>query len=292
MTQQRGHRDSGWQTVPVSPSATPANDPWPSARESASVLVDQLGPAETAVVLGSGWAAVGDDLGATVAEMPMHALPGLPDPGVQGHRATIRSVDVGTRRVLVLAGRVHLYEGHSVQTVVHGVRSAVLAGCRTVLLSNAAGSLRSEVGIGTPVVITDQINLSGQNPLAGPAPPEDLGSRFVDLTDLYDPELRAVALAADDDAVGGVYAGVLGGSFETPAEIRMLAGLGADLVGMSTVAEAIAARHLGAKVFGVSLVTNLAAGLQAQLDHLEVLSAGAEASGRLADILRSVIRAA
>jgi purine-nucleoside phosphorylase len=235
---------------------------------------------------------VGDDLGTTVAEMPMHALPGLPDPVVQGHGATIRSLEVGARRVFVLAGRVHLYEGHSVQTVVHGVRSAVLAGCRTVLLSNAAGSLRSEVGIGTPVVITDQINLTGQNPLAGPAPPERLGSRFVDLTDLYDSELRAAALEADNSAVGGVYAGVLGGSFETPAEIRMLAGLGADLVGMSTVAEAIAARHLGAKVFGVSLVTNLAAGLQAGLDHLEVLAAGSEASPRLAAILRSVIWAA
>ena len=261
------------------------------AVESASVLVDRLGQVDTAVVLGSGWAAAGQGLGTAVAEMPMHALPGLPEPGVQGHGATVSSVEVGSRRVLVLAGRVHLYEGHSVQTVVHAVRSAVLAGCRRVLLSNAAGSLRSDVAIGTPVVITDQINLSGQNPLAGPAPPEHLGSRFVDLTDLYDPELRAVAEAADDSAVGGVYAGVLGGSFETPAEIRMLAGLGADLVGMSTVAEAIAARHLGAKVFGVSLVTNLAAGLQEQLDHLEVLAAGAEASGRLANILQSVIRA-
>jgi purine-nucleoside phosphorylase len=266
-------------------------DPWQLVTEDAAVLTDRLGTADSAVVLGSGWSDVGRGLGAPAAEMPMQDLAGVPEPTVLGHGGIISVVEVGARRVFVLAGRVHLYEGHSPHTVVHAVRCAVTAGCRRILLTNAAGSLRPEVGIGTPVVITDQLNLSGSNPLVGPSPPESLGARFADLTDLYDPALRLRALASDPVAVEGVYAGLLGGSFETPAEIRMLAGLGADVVGMSTVLEAIAARHLGASVFGVSLVTNLAAGLQPRLDHLEVLAAGADASQRLVGILRSVIEA-
>ncbi|MGI9578569.1 MAG: purine-nucleoside phosphorylase [Microthrixaceae bacterium] len=272
-------------------SSNTPGDPWAAAEADATVLVDRLGPFESAVVLGSGWASVGEQIGTRLDEMPMADLHGLPDPGVQGHGATISLVEVESKRVLVLAGRIHLYEGHSAHTVVHAVRCAVLGGCGQVLLTNAAGSLRPEVGIGTPVVITDQLNLSGANPLAGAAPPESMGARFADLTGLYDPALVQAALAVDDGAVPGVYAGLLGGSFETPAEIRMLAMLGADVVGMSTVLEAIAARHLGASVFGVSLVTNLAAGLQSELDHLEVLAAGKQASSRLVEVLRAVLRA-
>ena len=212
-------------------------------------------------------------------------------PTVQGHGGTITRVEVGERTVLVMAGRVHLYEGHSAHTVCHAVRCAVLAGCGTVLLTNAAGSLRPEVDVGTPVVLTDQLNLSGANPLAGPPPPESMGARFADLSDLYDQDLRDAALASDPGAAEGIYAGLLGGSFETPAEIRMLSGMGADVVGMSTVLESIAARHLGASVFGVSLVTNLAAGLQPELNHQEVLEAGAESSQRLVGMLRAVVAA-
>jgi len=270
----------------------PLPDPWAAAAAGAEALRARLGPPQAAVVLGSGWAAVGEELGPVGARMSLRDLGGAPVPTVAGHGTTVSAVDVGGTNVLVLAGRSHLYEGHGAATVVHAVRAAVLAGCRTVLLTNAAGSLRPEVGVGRAVVIADHLNLTGANPMAGPGPPPGLAGRFVDLTDLYSPRLRAAALAAGGDAVEGVYAGVLGGSFETPAEIRMLAGLGADVVGMSTVLEAIAARHLGAEVFGVSLVTNLAAGLQDGLDHAEVLAAGAAASPRLTHLLRAVLGAA
>jgi len=221
----------------------------------------------------------------------MTELRGLPAPTVPGHGGTVASVDVDGVPVLVLAGRTHLYEGHPVATVVHAVRAAVLSGCPTVLLTNAAGSLRPDVGVGRAVVISDQLNLTGTNPLCGPEPPGQPGNRFTDLTRLYSPRLRAAALAHDDTITEGVYAGLLGGSFETPAEIRMLATLGADLVGMSTVLEAIAAHHLGAEVFGVSLVTNLAAGLAPDIDHQEVLAAGVAAEDTLIALLRTVIAA-
>ncbi|MCP4435639.1 MAG: purine-nucleoside phosphorylase [Actinomycetia bacterium] len=267
-------------------------DPWELAKQDSQRLQDALGGADVAVVLGSGWADVGRSIGEVGGEIKMDELEGVPAPTVQGHGATISALDFEGRRVLVLAGRAHLYEGHDAHTVVHAVRCSVLAGCRAVLLTNAAGSLRAEVGVGTPVVLTDHINMSGVNPQVGPPPPESMGPRFPDLTNLYSHRLRELALNSDDSAVEGVYAGLLGGSFETPAEIRMLASLGADVVGMSTVLEAIAARHLGAEVFGVSLVTNLAAGLQPELDHTEVLAAGAEAAPRLAGMLRAVVAGA
>jgi purine-nucleoside phosphorylase len=221
----------------------------------------------------------------------MGDLDGFPEPTVPGHGGTVASVVVGATPVLVMAGRCHLYEGHPPATVVHAVRTAVTAGCGTVLLTNAAGSLRPEVGVGRPVVIADQLNLTGTNPLCGPEPPGPPGNRFADLSNLYSPRLRAVARGHDPGLVEGVYAGLLGGSFETPAEIRMLATLGADLVGMSTVLEAVAAHHLGAEVFGLSLVTNLAAGLTDSLDHQEVLAAGRAAGDVLTDLLRAVIAA-
>jgi purine-nucleoside phosphorylase len=268
------------------------NDLWEVAARDSRILTRELGPFDVSVVLGSGWAPLAGRLGELEAELPMQSLEGVPKPAVPGHGDTMKLVALEGRRVLVLTGRSHLYEGHPPATVVHAVRSSVMAGCGTVILTNAAGSLHPAVGVGTPVVITDQINLSGANPMAGPAPPKQFGSRFVDLTDLYDPALRAVAFEADPGAGEGVYAGVMGGSFETPAEIRMLASMGADLVGMSTVLEAIAARHLGASVFGVSLVTNLAAGLQPELDHLEVLEAAERGADRLVGMLRAVATAA
>ncbi len=264
-------------------------DPFSLARADADVLRNRLGEHTVAVVLGSGWAGVCAGLGAVRSEMAMTELEGVPAPTVAGHGGTARSVDVGGVATLVIAGRSHLYEGHPPSTVVHAVRTAVMAGCSTVCLTNAAGSLRPGVGVGTPVVISDHLNLTGANPLCGPEPPGPPGSRFADLTDLYSPRLRA---AAGSGRVEGIYAGLLGGSYETPAEIRMLRTLGADLVGMSTVLEAIAAHHLGAEVFGVSLVTNLAAGLATEIDHAEVLAAGAAAQDQLAELLRRVIAAA
>jgi purine-nucleoside phosphorylase len=222
----------------------------------------------------------------------MPELPGFPAPAVQGHTGMAHSLDVGGVPVLVMAGRAHLYEGHPVATVVHGVRSAVLSGCRAVLLTNAAGSLVPGNGPGTPVVLRDQLNLMGVNPMSGDEPPAGFPARFADLTDLYSPRLRAAAAAARPGTVEGVYAGLLGGSYETPAEIAMLRLLGADLVGMSTVLEAIAARHLGAEVFGVSLVTNMAAGMSGEaLDHEDVLARGRAAVPTLAELLRAVVAA-
>ena len=272
-------------------------DPFALATLDAARLTDAWGPHRVAVVLGSGWAEVGAALGDTKGEMPMSSLAGVPEPTVPGHGSSIRSVRAtqssgGTVSVLVLAGRSHLYEGHPPRTVVHAVRTAVLHGCSTVLLTNAAGSLRAEVGTGSAVLISDQLNLSGANPMCGAEPPDGLGGRFADLSGLYSSRLRAAALEAHPSLAEGVYAGVLGGSYETPAEIHMLRTLGADLVGMSTVLESIAAHHLGAEVFGVSLVTNLAAGMQATLDHTDVLAAGVASTELLIDVLHTVLATA
>jgi len=222
--------------------------------------------------------------------VPFTDLDGFPPPTVVGHAGSVRSVAVGDRRVLVFAGRVHLYEGHDPSTVVHAVRTAVFAGCSVVILTNAAGSLRTDFGVGQPVVIADQINLTGRNPLAGPPPPEPHRGRFVDVSDAYSARLRAVARDVDAGILEGVYAGLLGPSYETPAEIRMLRTIGADLVGMSTVLETIAAVHLGAEVLGITLVTNLAAGLQGRpLAHDEVVEAGRANMDRVTALLAGVV---
>lgn len=268
------------------------SDPFALAAEAAAALAERTGRSrhDVAVVLGSGWAAAADGLGQVVADVALGDLPGFPVPTVTGHRNSALSVEIGDTTALVLGGRSHLYEGHPVATVVHGVRTAIAAGCSVVVLTNAAGGLDPAWPVGQPVIISDHLNLTGTSPMAGPAPPPDTPARFVDLTDAYSPRLRAIAHEVDDSLPEGVYAGLLGGSYETPAEVRMLAGLGADLVGMSTVLEAIAARHLGAEVFGVSLVTNAAAGMADDaLDHAEVLEAAAAAAPRMLDLLRGVL---
>ena len=158
------------------------------------------------------------------------------------------------------------------------------------MLTNAAGGLNPDWPVGQPVLIADQLNLTGASPMAGPAPPPDRPIRFTDLTAAYSPRLRALALDVDPTLPEGIYAGLLGGAFETPAEVRMLAGLGADLVGMSTVLETIAARHLGAEVLGFSLVTNAAAGMgDEDIDHEDVLEAAAAAGPRMLALLRGVL---
>jgi purine-nucleoside phosphorylase len=270
-----------------------SGDPYASAREAAEAIRDRLGGHRVGLVLGSGWADVVPMLGTVRASVPMPDLPGFPAPRVEGHSGMAHSVDAGGVPLLVMAGRSHLYEEHPVPTVVHGVRSAVLAGCAVMVLTNAAGSLVPANGPGTPVLIADHLNLTGVNPMTGPDPPAGMPARFCDLTDLYSARLRAAAAAAVPGIAEGVYAGLLGGSYETPAEIRMLRGLGADLVGMSTVLEAVAARHLGAEVAGVSLVTNMAAGMSAEaLDHQDVLATGRASVPRLAELLRAVVAAA
>lgn len=267
-------------------------NPYSQAQAAARAVAELTGVGrhDVGIVLGSGWGEAAAQLGTVTADTALADVPGVPAPTVAGHGGRLLSLDVDGTRTLVLAGRSHLYEGHPVATVVHGVRAAIFAGCTTMILTNAAGGLDPGVAIGTPVLIRDHLNLTGVSPMAGPDVPEGLPARFADLTDAYDPVLRAIAHDVDGSLPEGVYAGLLGGSYETPAEIRMLRTLGADLVGMSTVLETIAARHLGARVLGVSLVTNLAAGVSGEkLDHREVLAAGAAAGPRLVALLRGVL---
>jgi purine-nucleoside phosphorylase len=256
-----------------------------SAGQAAAALAAESGVPrhDVAVVLGSGWAAVANALGAAGWEAPLPTLPGFPAPTALGHGGTVRSVTRGRMRVLVLLGRVHLYEGHSPATVVHGVRAAVAAGCGVIVLTNAAGGIRPDVPIGTPVLIRDHLDLTRHGPGLGGGVP-------VRAAEVYSGRLRAVASAADPTLREGVYAGLVGPHFETPAEIKMLRVLGADLVGMSTVLEAVAARAAGAEVLGISLVSNLAAGVSAvPLSGQDVLDAGRAAEQRLAALLAAVL---
>lgn len=254
------------------------------ATQAAQALCTRSGVSrfDVGVVLGSGWGEAADALGETRWQAPLADLPGFPAPTALGHAGTVRAVAHGPLRVLAFLGRVHLYEGHRPATVAHAVRTAAAAGCGIVVLTNAAGGITPGQGVGEPVLIADHLNLTGRSPLAGP--------RFVDLTDLYDPGLRALAREVDPSLREGVYAGLVGPQFETPAEIRMLARLGADLVGMSTVLEAIAARAEGARVLGVSLVSNLAAGVSpVPLSAEDVLAAGRAALPRLGALLAGVL---
>lgn len=254
------------------------------ARQAAAVIAEhtRVPHHDVAVVLGSGWAPAVDALGTPTATVPMAELPGFSAPTAAGHGGRILSIPVGERRVLVLLGRIHAYEGHELSAVVHPVRTACAAGVQTVVLTNAAGGLRPEYRVGQPVLISDHLNLTARSPL--------IGAQFVDLVDAYSPELRALARGVDPTLAEGVYAGLPGPHYETPAEIRMLRTLGADLVGMSTVHETIAARAAGAAVLGLSLVTNLAAGMTGEpLSHDEVLAAGHSSATAMGALLAAVI---
>ena len=267
-------------------------DPFALARETAAALAERTGVDrhDVAVVLGSGWRPAVDRLGTAVADVATSDLPGFPESTVVGHGGGIRSlVTGGGGRVLAFVGRVHGYEGHAPSLVVHPVRVAWAAGCRAVVLTNAAGGIREGLSVGQPVLIADHLNMTGASPVSGVMPP-DLPSRFVDLTEAYTPRLRALATEIDPSLASGVYAALPGPHYETPAEIRMLQFMGADLVGMSTVWETIAARHLGLEVLGLSLVTNLAAGLSGEpLSHEEVLEAGRDAAERMGSLLTRIV---
>jgi purine-nucleoside phosphorylase len=273
----------GWRAVPAEPFALAAAAAHELAVRSGRVAHD------VAVVLGSGWSRAAAELG-TGVDVALADLPGFPPPSAAGHGASVRSVELAGRGVLVFLGRVHLYEGHDPTVVAHGVRTAAAAGCRTVVLTNAAGSLHREWPIGQPVLIADQINRTGRSPLTGPPPPPPFASRFVDLSDLYTARLRALARDVEPTLPEGVYVGFHGPEFETPAEIRMAATIGGDLVGMSTVLEAIAARHVGLDVLGLSLATNLAAGISDEpIDGAHVLAAGDAAGERVGRLLRDIL---
>ena len=269
----------------------PTTDPFDVARLAAEVIARRSGVEkhDVALVLGSGWGGAADLLGETVAELPSHEVPGFGRPAVAGHVGTLRSVripgegDRPDRYALVLGSRTHLYEGRGVRRVVHGVRTAAATGASTVVLTNGCGGLNLAWGPGTPVLIRDHLNLTATSPLEG--------ATFVDLTDLYSARLRAVAREVDASLDEGVYVQFPGPHYETPAEVAMAGRLGGDLVGMSTTLEAIAARHAGLEVLGISLVTNLAAGISPEpLDHAEVLAAGRAAGPRISALLADVVR--
>ncbi|MCR6493889.1 purine-nucleoside phosphorylase [Cellulomonas sp. P24] len=268
-----------------------STDPFDVAREAAAYLADATGVPrhDIALVLGSGWGGAADLLGETVAEVVSSDVPGFAAPAVEGHVGTIRSIRIEDHRsgevthALVLGSRTHLYEGKGVRRVVHGVRTAAAAGARAVVLTNGCGGLNPAWGPGTPVLISDHLNLTATSPLEG--------ATFVDLTDLYATRLRAIAREVDPGLAEGVYVQFRGPHYETPAEVRMAGVLGGDLVGMSTTLEAIAARHAGLEVLGISLVTNLAAGISATpLSHAEVIEAGAAAGPRISALLADIVR--
>ena len=237
---------------------------------------------DVAVILGSGWAPAADAFGTPIRSLPMASIPGFTPPRAAGHGGVIHSVRIGDRRVLLMLGRIHAYEGHDLARVVHPVRTAAAAGVHTVVLTNAAGGLREDMSVGQPILISDHLNLTARSPL--------MGAQFVDLVDAYSPRLREVARRVDPSFAEGVYAGLPGPHYETPAEIRMLRTLGADLVGMSTVHETIAARAAGLEVLGVSLVTNLAAGMTGEhLSHTEVLEVGRASATRMGELLAQTI---
>ena len=254
------------------------------AADAAAVLAEKTGvPShDVALVMGSGWLPAVDALGDATAELSTTDLPGFAPPAVEGHAGKVRSVRAGDRNLLVFLGRTHYYEGRGVAAVAHGVRTAVAAGCKTIVLTNGCGGLREGMRPGQPVLISDHINLTATSPI--------IGANFVDLTDLYSPRLRALCKEIDPSLEEGVYAQFPGPHYETPAEIRMARTIGADLVGMSTVLEAIAAREAGAEVLGISLVTNLAAGMTGEpLNHEEVLQAGRDSATRMGSLLARVL---
>lgn len=239
---------------------------------------------EIAVVLGSGWSDAAAHFGEAECELPYSELPGFTAPSVAGHGGVARSIDLGGgKRALVFLGRTHLYEGRGVDAVAHPVRTAKAAGARALLLTNACGGLNPEWRPGTPVLISDHINFTGQTPL--------VGANFVDVTEVYSLRLRALAKSLDPSLAEGVYVGFAGPQYETPAEIEMVRRWGGTLVGMSTVLEAIAARAEGLEILGLSLVTNLAAGMSGQtLNHKEVVEAGQQAAERMGRLLAQLIR--
>ncbi len=268
----------------------PATDPFEVAREAADVIATHTGVSghDIALVLGSGWGGAAELLGEVVGEVETELIPGFSAPAVAGHVATTRSiridrVDGSVRHALVIGSRTHLYEGTGVRRVAHGIRTAAATGADTVILTNGCGGLNAAWGPGTPVLISDHLNLTGRSPLEGPT--------FVDLTDLYSARLRDLARQVDPGLPEGVYAQFPGPHYETPSEVRMAGIMGADLVGMSTAIEAIAARQAGLEILGISLVTNLAAGVGANpLSHAEVIEAGAAAGPRISSLLAEIAR--
>lgn len=267
------------------PLDDPKADPFDIANRAAAQLAEKTGVErhDIALTLGSGWGRAADLLGETTATIPATEIVGFSAPALEGHVGTLRSVLLpGGKRALVIGARTHYYEGHGVRRVVHSVRTAAASGATVMVLTNGAGGIREHWGPGTPVLIRDHINLTADSPLEG--------ATFLDLTDLYASRLREVARSVDPTLDEGVYCQFRGPHYETPAEVQYAKAIGGDLVGMSTALEAIAAREGGMEVLGMSLVTNLAAGIQkTPLSHQEVLDAGRAAEARLGGLLARIV---
>jgi purine-nucleoside phosphorylase len=233
------------------------------------------------VVLGSGWGPAADAFGTPVADLAMTDLPGFLAPTAEGHRGRITSYDVGGVPTLVLSGRTHLYEGHGLEPVVHGVRTAAAAGCTTAVLTNANGSLRDDWEVGQAVLVRDHLNLTGTSPI--------VGAHFVDLTDCWSPRLRALARELDPGLEEAVYGWLPGPHYETLAEAEWVRRVGGDVLGMSTVPEAIAARECGVEVVGLSTVTAVE-GNDAGIDPSEVVAVAEATATRLGPLLADLVR--
>jgi purine-nucleoside phosphorylase len=272
---------------------TPAAAVYGRASEAAHWLRARLPVAPSiAVVLGSGLGAFAEGLGDPVV-IPYGEIPHMPASAVVGHAGRLAAGRAGDVPVVVLSGRAHYYEGHDLRTVTFATRMLGLFGVRTLILTNAAGGVNTGFSQGALMVIDDHLNLMGGNPLIGPND-ERFGPRFPDMTDVYSARLRGitdeVAREAGIAVTHGVYAALSGPSYETPAEIRYLRAIGADAVGMSTVPEAIVARHMGLEVLGISCITNMAAGvLPEPLDHAEVMETARRVGGQFVRLLEGVI---
>ena len=255
--------------------------------QAAKRIAEVLGTQQYAcsVILGSGWARAADLMGETVVEIPADEVPGFNHSGIPGHTGTIRSVRLSNgKHVLVLGARTHLYEDKGIRAVVHGVRVAAECGAKVMVLTNGAGGLRETWSPGTPVLISDHINLTAASPVEG--------ANFIDLTDLYSARLRAIARSIDPSLDEGVYVQFRGPHYETPAEVQMAKAMGGQIVGMSTALEAIAAREAGMEILGLSLITNLAAGISPHpLSHQEVVNAGRTAEPVVIEVLAKIVLA-
>lgn len=271
----------------TNPLDDPATDPFEVARQAAEQLAEKTGVAQhdIALTLGSGWGKAADLIGETTATIPATEIIGFGKPALEGHVGTLRSVLLPNgKRALVIGARTHYYEGHGVRRVVHSVRTAAAAGVKTMILTNGAGGIKEHWKPGTPVLISDHLNLTADSPLEG--------ATFIDLTDLYSKRLRELAKTIDPSLDEGVYTQFRGPHYETPAEVQMAKTIGGHIVGMSTALEAIAARQSGMEILGMSLITNLAAGIQkTPLSHQEVIEAGREAEPVISALLAQIVEA-
>jgi purine-nucleoside phosphorylase len=263
----------------------PGVDPFEIAAQAAAQIAERTGVAshDLALTLGSGWAKAADLIGETTATLPASEILGFSAPALAGHVGTIRSILLPSgKRALVIGARTHYYENHGVRRVVHSVRTAAATGAKTMILTNGAGGIRESWKPGTPVLISDHINLTGDSPLEG--------ATFIDLTDLYSARLRGVAREVEPTLDDGVYVQNRGPHYETPAEVQMAKTIGGHIVGMSTALEAIAARQAGMEILGMSLITNLAAGIQkTPLSHAEVIQAGKDAEPVISALLARIV---